>query len=79
MKVEHVVCGRDRRDPGTPVSAEARMLVFRLQSEGFVLELREDNGSVLVTPGQDVTAEDRAQLTARFHEIRDLLLTERPA
>lgn len=79
MRTERVDCGLDRRDAGTPVSAEARMLVWRLQSDGFVLELREDNGSVLVTPGQDVSAEDRARLRQHFHEVRDLLLQERPS
>lgn len=79
MRTERVLCGRDRRAHGATPSLAARQLMFRLESEGFAFALREDNGSVLVTPGERVSAEDRAQLVAHFHEVRDLLLTERPA
>lgn len=77
--LERIDCGPDPRDPGTPVSTVARLLVWRLQSEGCAFELREDRRSILVRPGERVSAEDRARLTALFHEVRDLLLMERPA
>lgn len=76
MRIVRVDCGRDPREPDTRVVSDAvRLFVFRLQAEGFVLELT-DEGCVCMTPGQHVTADDRAHLTAYFHEIRDVLLTE---
>lgn len=77
MRVERVCCGRDERDPDTPVSTEARMLIWRMQADGFTFQLREDGRSVLVTPGERVTEADRAALTACFHEVKDLLREER--
>lgn len=57
MRLERVCCGRNERHPDAPPSTETRLLVWRLQAEGFRLALREDGRSVLVTPGLVAVAE----------------------
>ncbi len=76
MPVERITCDRDRRPDRAGVSTAARLLAWKLQAGGIVLELTDD-ARLRVRPGQRVSVEDRRALTRHFHEIRDLLREEK--